>query len=174
MILLEDRKKSGVSFFYPFALRGRSIKIVPWSLYSKWLPLRGISNLVLLLVGGLFLLDNRIYSDTRFNIYAAAVVVSTVARLWFFFPRGEMVIATTTSARLVPLIGLDFSATFFVSAEMQLIFASQPGTGQLGAFIAMAAFAVILFGILTLCPALAFLLGVGKLASQSALDDPTR
>jgi hypothetical protein len=165
MILLRDPSQSGINFYYPWIRKGHPVRVVPWSTYKKWLRVRASSN-VLLLIFGLILCNAAFYSDIRFNIFATLVLASTASRLWFFYPRAKLELSQHTSTQWFPMAGLDFSGSFFVIAVMQLAFESQPDPGPDGSIIANLSLATFALAILTLCPAIFYALGIGRLRAR--------
>jgi hypothetical protein len=165
MILLRDPSQSGINFYYPWSKKGHSVRVVPWSTYRKWLRLRAGSN-VLLFICGLLLCHAAFYTDDRFNVYATIVLVSTASRLWFFYPRAKLELSQSTSTQWLPIAGLDFSGSFFVIAVMQLAYESQPDPGPDGPITASLSWGTFALAILTICPAIFYALGKGRLRAR--------
>ena len=136
MVLIQDKEQSGVSFWYPFGFRpkrsGAVVRIIDWNKYRKWLPLRALLKIVLIGVG-LLLFNDRIYTDDRFNLFALIVLLSSLASLWAFIPRGTITVTPITTVRLLPLAGIEFAGNFFALGIMILVFVGQSDEVPVGA-----------------------------------------
>jgi hypothetical protein len=133
MVLIQDKKQSGVSFWYPFGFRrSEVVKTIEWERYGKWLAARASLKLVLI-VCGLLLFSDRFYTDNRFNLFGVVVLISTAVSVWAFIPRRTIAVPSITSVRLLPLAGVEFAGTFFSLGIMILVFVGQSDSVAVGA-----------------------------------------
>lgn len=151
MVLIQDGQQSGVSFLYPLGFGGgpQPCNVIRWDTYRKWLRLRVGLNVVFI-VFGLLLLDHRLYTDTLYNIYAALVLAFTAVKAWLFLPRVTMTVTQSTSVKLLPMAGFDFSGTFIVLGIMLLVFSAQADQQHTGAQFVFLAIAFMCLGALPL------------------------
>jgi len=178
MVLIQNKEQSGVSFWYPLGLRpgrsGEAVKIIDWDKYRKWLPLRAILKIVL--IGcGLLLFSDRFYSDDLYNLFALVVLISAASSVRAFIPRRTITVTSTTSARLVPLAGVEFAGTFFALGIMMLVFIGQSDAVPVGAqgyelakfctHLWPLAIFFLLFGLLPVVVASAFVMRFGRSTS---------
>jgi hypothetical protein len=135
MVLLQDREQFGVSFWYPFGFRpGRNqvVRTIEWEKYRKRLLVRVVLKIIL--IGcGLLLFSDRLYTDSRYDLFALVVMISTAASLWAFIPRRTITVTSTTSVRLLPLAGIEFAGTFFALGIMMLVLVGQSDRVPVGA-----------------------------------------
>jgi len=177
MVLIRNKEQCGVSFWYPFGFRpqrsGEVVRIIDWNKYRKWLPLRALLKIVLIGVG-LLLFNDRIYTDDRFNLFALLVLISSIASLWAFIPRGTITVTPTTSVRLLPLAGVEFAGNFLALGIMILVFVGQSDEVPVGAqgydlaqfctHLWPLAIFLVLFGLLPIVVASAFVMRFGRSA----------
>ncbi len=150
MVLIQDRGNSGVSFWYPLGWRqGRRVRVVPWNIYRKWLPLRILGN-VLLFCTGLLLLGDRLYTEDRYDLFAAAVLISGIARFRTFIPTAAIAVTPASSVRLLPSVLGDYSGTLLTIALMLFVFSVHGGALEFGVLPVVPCLLFVLFAAMPL------------------------
>jgi len=160
-VLISNNNEAGISFWYPFARRGNPVRVIPTSTYYRFLKLRVVINIVLILFGAVLLLRNS-YASGTFDIFAAAVTISTAGRLWFFLPTRRITVTRNTSIVAFPAAAIDFSGTFIALGIVLLLFSEQGTEDLVGQLPIIISSLFFIYAVLPLCAATAFQFGVGR------------
>jgi hypothetical protein len=164
LIIIETGRAAGISFYYPLGTGAglRWIRVIPWDRYKRnlgWLA----SISLLQCATGLLLLNEDIYTDGLFNVFAAGNIVFGFLRIWIVRASDRVMLSAACSIRRAPfLVGVDFSGFFVAIALMDLVYINHASSGLAKAYLEIGVLGLILLAIFPLANLVAFSLGFGR------------